>query len=228
MARHDRQPARVAEAAKYLDTAVCTSVSLLMLRWQATGTQATFEAIVDQVRPYVERVAEHVLRRHGLRDPAAIDDAVALVLDHLRRLADSQAEERPVAKFAPRARGVGSRGWQDPGRAFVLCLATDRARDVARARRRQRSVPFSQIGEKMDEAFEGLLVAPDSSGEGSLPIDRVREAAARLEPRQRLLIELLLDGKSQAMIAHVLDVSEGTVSRLRGRAIAALQALLEE
>lgn len=228
MTRHDHRPIPAIEAAAPRDDAFGTSISLMMLRWQATGSQATFEAIVEQVRPHVEQVAEQVLRRHGLRDPAAIDDAVALVLDHLRRLGDSQAQERQVTKFAPPARSGGVPRGSDPGRAFVTCLATDRARDVARARRRQRAVPFSQIGKRAAEAFEQRLAAPgDPEGE-PLPIDRVRAAAARLEPRQRLLIELLLDGKSQAMIAHVLDVSEGTVSRLRSRAIAALQSLLEE
>jgi RNA polymerase sigma factor (sigma-70 family) len=225
MARPDDHPGG---AAGYLDDAVCTSVSLLMLRWQATGSQATFEEIVEQVRPHVERVARQVLRRHGIRDPAAIDDTVALVLDHLRRLADSRAEERRVAMFSPPAHGLGARNTRDPGRAFITCLATDRARDVLRARRRQRSVPFSQFGEKAAEAFEQRLAAPDCSAGEPPPIDLVREAAASLEPRQRLLVELLLDGKSQAVIAHVLDVSEGTVSRLRGRAIAALRSLLEE
>jgi DNA-directed RNA polymerase specialized sigma24 family protein len=228
MARHDDSPARSAGAAGYLDEVVCTSLSVLMLRWQATGAEATFEVIVEQVRPHVERVVERVLRRHGLRDPAAIDDAVALVLDHLRRLAGSEAQERPVAKFAPAATRTSTRTTRDPGRAFVTCLATDRARDVARARRRQRIVPFSQLGADATQSFERRLADSASAGDGPPPIDRAREAAVRLEPRQRLLIELLLDGKSQAMIAHVLDVSEGTVSRLRGRAITALQALLEE
>jgi RNA polymerase sigma factor (sigma-70 family) len=228
MARRDGHPIRAGEAPGYLEDAVCTSVSLLMLRWQATGAQATFEAIVEQVRPHVERVAGKVLRRHGLRDPAAIDDAVALVLDHLRRLADSQAQERPVAKFTPPARRGDAAGGRDPGRAFVTCLAADRARDIVRTRRRQRSVPFSQLGTAAAEVLERRFAGSACSEDVQLPIDRVREAAARLDPRQRLLVELLLDGKSQAVIAHVLDVSEGTVSRLRGRAIAALQSLLEE
>lgn len=37
---------------------------------------------------------------------------------------------------------------------------------------------------------------------------------------------MLLAGKSQAAIAHVLEVCEGTVSRLRGRAIAELKRLM--
>ena len=56
--------------------------------------------------------------------------------------------------------------------------------------------------------------------------DRLREAVERLPARERLVAELLLEGKSQATIAHVLDVCEGTVSRLRSRAVGLLKELL--
>jgi RNA polymerase sigma factor (sigma-70 family) len=55
---------------------------------------------------------------------------------------------------------------------------------------------------------------------------RMHDALPLLEPRSRTVVELLLDGKSQAVIAHVLGVCEGTVSRLRTRAIAELRRLL--
>jgi len=64
----------------------CISLSLLLLRWQASGDTGAFDTLVAQARRQVERVAERVLQQHGLRDPAALDDAVSLVLDHLRRL----------------------------------------------------------------------------------------------------------------------------------------------
>ena len=51
--------------------------------------------------------------------------------------------------------------------------------------------------------------------------------ARRSDWRQRLVVELLLEGKSQALIAHVLGVNEGTVSRLRARAIASLRRILD-
>ena len=218
---------QVTSAGAAQDADACTSVSLLFLRWQETGRESEFEAIVAEVRPQVEQVAERVLHRQGLRDPAAVDDTVSLVLDHLRRLAAGEGMDRPVAKFAPTP-GAGRHALRDPGRAFVACLAKHRARDVVRARRRQRSVPFSQLGAEATRAFEQRLVASDTAAEGPSLIDRVRAAAERLEPRQRLLVELLLEGKSQAVVAHMLGVCEGTVSRLRIRAIAALQSLVEE
>ncbi|MFM7136981.1 MAG: RNA polymerase sigma factor [Planctomycetota bacterium] len=217
-----------AKAAGQSSDESCTSISLLMLRWQATGAAAAFEAIVDAVRPQVEQVAKWVLRRHGLRDPAAVDDAVSLVFDHLRRLSASQIGARSVAEFVPASSWARCDASRDPGRQFIVCLTTNRARDVVRSRRRQKSVPFSQLGADATRAFEQTIAAPAAATAGPPPIDRVRTAVARLEPRQRLLVEMLLEGKSQAMIAHVLGVCEGTVSRLRARTIAAIQMLVEE
>ena len=89
-------------------------------------------------------------------------------------------------------------------------------------------MPFSQFGVDAAEAFEQQLVASDPAAVSPPLIDRVRAAATRLEPRQRLLVELLLEGKSQAVIAHVLGVCEGTVSRIRARALERLRAMLPE
>ena len=227
MTRRDGMREGAAKAATWPGNEASTSIALLMLRWQETGDEREFAAIVAEVRRQVEQVAERVLHRQGLRDPAAVDDTVSLVLDHLRRLAAGEGRDRPVAKFAP-IPGAGRHAPSDPGRAFVACLAKDRARDVVRARRRQRSVPFSQLGADAARAFQQRLAAPDAATVGPPLIDRVRAAAKRLEPRQRLLVELLLEGKSQTVIAHVLGVCEGTVSRLRARAITELQSLVEE
>ena len=228
MIRRHEGPTAVAQTAGPQDNAASTSVSLLVLRWQASGAEAAFEKIVEQVRPQVERVIERVLRRQGLRDPAAVDEAVSLVLDHLRRLPGSAGKERSVAKFAPLAARGSGRTATDPGRSFIACLAEDRARDVARARRRQRSVPFTQLGAEAARACEQRLTASGSEAVDPSPLDRVRAAAERLDPRQRRLVELLLEGTSQVVIAHVLGVCEGTVSRLRARAIAALREALAE
>lgn len=206
----------------------CGFVTRLLLRWQETGSHAAFESLVDHVRPHVERVAACTLRRHGLRDPAACDDAVALVLDHLRRLPGEQSGERRVAKFVPGPDRSGSRVVRDPGLGFITWLAADRGLDVVRSCRRRRSVPFSQLGAEAASALEQNLVAKCPLPAGQLPIDRVREAAVGLEPRQRVIVELLLDGTCQTVIAHMIGVSEGTVSRLRCRAIAAIQGLLAD
>jgi len=200
----------------------CLSVSLLLLRWQETGSHAVFERLVAIVRPQIERVAAQALRRLGVEDGNAVDDAVALALDHLRRLPGPGDTERCVARFAPKRRHQPA----DPGRGFVSRLAQDRAVDVVRTRRRHRSVPFSQLEAVEGPGFEATI-AGDTGG-GSPLIDQVRAAAGQLEPRQRTLVELLLEGKTQAVIAHVLGISEGNVSRLRVRTLTDLRTLLAD
>jgi len=200
----------------------CLSISLLLLRWQETGSHRAFESLVKVVRPQIEQVAARTLRRQGVRDGNAVDDAVALVLDHLRRLPGPGDTERCVARFAPKQRQQPA----DPGRGFVSRLAQDRAVDVVRTRWRHRSVPFSQLEAVEGRGF-GETIADDMGG-GSLLIDRVRAVVGQLEPRQRTLVELLLEGKTQAVIAHVLGISAGNVSRLRARTLADLRNLLAD
>ncbi|MFM8890739.1 MAG: hypothetical protein ACKOTB_03775, partial [Planctomycetia bacterium] len=62
------------------------AVAAALLDWQRTGDSDRFEQLVAAVRPKAEIVVTSVLKRRGIRDPLAIDEAVALVLDHLRRL----------------------------------------------------------------------------------------------------------------------------------------------
>jgi RNA polymerase sigma factor (sigma-70 family) len=63
------------------------------------------------------------------------------------------------------------------------------------------------------------------------PVDlctQLQEVIPMLPPRERMVIELLLEGKSQAVISHMIGVCEGTASRLRSRATAKLRALMTE
>jgi len=57
---------------------------------------------------------------------------------------------------------------------------------------------------------------------------KLHDALPHLPPREQLVIKLLLEGKNQVVIAHAMDCCEGTVSRLRTRAIAQLRAILAE
>jgi RNA polymerase sigma factor (sigma-70 family) len=196
-------------------------VATLVVEWQKTGRHEVFESLIEVVQPRLMRAIEAALLDRGIQDPAAVDDALSLVLNHLRRLPGTGADDRQVAKFAPAASHEGGR---DPGWAYLVQLARSRARDVARDRRRQNLV-FSQLEEPGAEQFEQTISGAATSGLPPLA-DRLREAARELEPRQRRLVELLIDGKSQAMIAHVLGLHEGTVSRLRARAIKSLRRIL--
>jgi RNA polymerase sigma factor (sigma-70 family) len=199
------------------------AVAALLLEWQERGSHEAFETLAAMVLRRLGPLVAATLRGRGIKDPAASDDAISLVLDHLRRLASDSPADRAVTKFAAaRSNSAdGAGGW-----GYLRHLARSRARDVARERRRQSPV-FSQLRGRGGEEFELTIPGGDAGGEAPPPLtDRLREAARSLEPRQRLLVELLLDGKSQALIAHALDVSEGTVSRLRVRAIKKLRRII--
>ena len=68
------------------------------------------------------------------------------------------------------------------------------------------------------------LVSPTPADEPQREREALlHDAIGRLEPRDRLVCELLLDGHSQAAIAARLGLSAGTVSRIRHRAIKTLR-----
>ena len=210
-----------------------TTIDSLLLEWQSSGDTICLERLIATITPSLERIAGQTLLRHGIRDRSAIDDATELVFDHLRRLPDNGYTERSVVKFDPaHPRNPCARGSSAEG--YLHRLTHDRAIDVTRSRRRQlrRSMPFSQLEtagavevagrcEATDEELDG----PESCREAT---QRLHEAVGQLSPRQRAVIELLREGKSQVVIAHALGVCEGTVSRLRVKAIVELKRLMAE
>lgn len=194
--------------------------------WQETGDVAWLEHVIAETLPRLERAARGVLQRLQIDDWSAVDDAVSLVLDHLRRLPATAPGERSVARFEHRRDAGGSVG--DPGLAYLVWLAHERAYDVARQRKRQtkrlqRYATVHTVRHIDDTDFASLSDARETD---CATAARLQTAIVLLEPRSRTVIQLLLDGKSQAVIAHVLGVCEGTVSRLRTRAIAELRRLL--
>ena len=203
------------------DDEVADRVGALLEEWQSSADPERLEAVVAVVRPLVEMAAGRELARCHVADRSAIDDVVSLVLDHLRRLPRGLEGERQVAAFRGDEAAVGR------GLAFIRLLARNRARDVARARlRRERhAMVFSLLDDAGRRAVSGGGAAEAAAADLH---DRLVEAVQRLEPPLRTVVELLLEGKSQVVIAHVLDVCEGTVSRMRSRAVARLREFLDE
>ena len=199
------------------------SIGSLLDDWQETGEPERLAVLVVAVRPMVEAVAGRVLRSRRIMDRSAVDDVVSLVLDHLRRLPRGLEAEQPVAMFRGAGPGI------DRGGAYIRLLARNRSLDVARSRRRDRRhvLPFSAAGDEVRQGLTGRGMATPHRAEIEAH-DRLAAAIDRLDPELRTVVEMLLDGKSQAVIAHVLDVCEGTVSRLRSRAVAKLRALMDE
>jgi RNA polymerase sigma factor (sigma-70 family) len=224
------EPQPVAGATGPRRSPAATVIETLVLAWQRTADPDCFRALVTKVVPLVERVAGCTLRRHGILDPTARDDVVSLVLDHLRRLPGAPQGERAVAPFVASSQRHAEKG--DPGEAYVLWLSRDRAHDVARSRRRhsRHAMLFSQLDRPSQHRVELSMAVRQTSASQPLDdlCDRLRAAVEHLPQRERSVIELLLSGKSQTVIADMIHVCEGTVSRLRSRAIAALRDLLAD
>jgi len=196
-------------------------IGALLERWQASGDPAHLEVLVAAVREVVEDVAARTLVQCHVADRSAVDDVVSLVLDHLRRLPRGGEAERGVARFRGDEVAVGR------GLAYIRLLARNRAIDVVRSpRRRERHGPVFSM---LDASGRRTIATGHDAGEANADDhERLLDAVARLEPALREVVELLLDGKSQTVIAHMLGVCEGTVSRMRTRAIGRLRDLLAD
>lgn len=212
-------------------------IARLLLGWQSTGDERKLRELLDEISPVVEQVARHVLRSAGIADPGAIDDAISKVFDHLRRLHVDSAEDRGVALFRSTCRdhasmhhdpAAGAPVQGDAGVAFVRWLAKERARDIARAtlRRGRRVRLFSQV-DLEDPGIFRKIEARDRPGDET-PRDDLRRAMESLDDRARLVVERLLDGETQAAIALGMGVCEGTVSRIRTKAISTLRSAIEK
>jgi len=211
-----------------------SSIESHLLDWQTTGDPDCLALLVKTTFSLAEQTAQSALRRLGIDDPSAVDETTSLLLDHLRRLPNSSTDERTVARFVPRREERCGSGLIDSGVAYIVWLTKERAADVARARRRRsrHTTVFSLLDTRMMSCLQECEVSRDaSSDEMQSQADRclrLHDAIPHLPPRERLVMELLLEGKNQATIAHVLDVCEGTVSRIRMRAIATLRDRLAE
>ena len=217
------------------------SVGSLIDRWQCGRDPDALAALVAQIRLPIERLVARALGRHGIRDPGARDDAWALIIEHLARLGNDAAaaddvdgdRDRGLPRVggfdATRAAGAAT----DAGWAFIRCLARSRAGDVARSWKRQvrRERRWIDAAEAATPTSFANPAADDDAArqeDSVADADRLRAAMATLDGRSRTVVALLLQGKSQVVVAHAIGVCEGTVSRIRVRAIARLRTLLAE
>lgn len=205
------------------------TMTSLLLSWQSTNDEHRLELLLERSRGLIEGAARRVLHCQHINDPSAVDDAVALVFDHLRRLPGQRSTGRPVKPFRPDAH----HGSGEPGTAYVIWLAKERARDVARAirSRARRMQSFSQLAES--QTVFGTSMMPPAENDAD-PTQAAAERSStlhgvldRLDPPLASVLRMLLAGKSQAAIAVALHVCEGTVSRMRARAIHQVRSLMK-
>lgn len=210
----------VNESSRFESGNTVNEITGLLARWQDDHDPAAFDALWRAVGHQVEQIVARALRRRGIRDPGACDDATALVIAQIHRLGSVVAPHSAARFDAGRTPADGS---SDPCWAYLRCVAESRARDVARARwrRSRHETCHAAAGEPSVEP-----AVTDSPAQAA--VARLEPAVALLDEQARIVVTLLLEGKSQAVAAHVLGVCEGTVSRIRARAIARLRTLLAE
>jgi RNA polymerase sigma factor (sigma-70 family) len=188
-----------------------TAANLLEL-WQTTGDPDDYRRLWQAASTVVESVVRMNLRRHGIRDPTAVEEAVSLVMNHLRRL-----PAEGVAKFDRKHTAAG----------YLVWLSSRRSRDVARSLRRRREFDLDDARAKITEPS----VDPDVDhveGSDGRAVDNLYAAIKVLDDRSRLVIERHLAGEPQAVTAKALGVCGGTITRIRQQAIQKLRELMTE
>jgi RNA polymerase sigma factor (sigma-70 family) len=204
----------------------------LLLTWQRSGDPHAFEALAAIADSELARVARAVFRRFHLRDPYAYDEARSLVLDHLRRLFRGSPDSVTVQPFdAARAMHGDGEPCGNAGKRYLAFLVRRRAIDVCRSRHRrnrhERSFSSLPEGEDLQLAPQGRATYDRLEPE-DVDTPRLEDAISHLPLRYQQVIQGLLAGRTQPQIAVTLGVCEGTVSRLRTRAIESLRSLLTE
>jgi RNA polymerase sigma factor (sigma-70 family) len=177
-----------------------------LIVWQRSGDHASFDALWAVASRLVADSVRKTFRRAASRDKSAMDEAAALVMDHVRRLPTGQ-----VARFTE----TGS------AKAYLHWLADRRAMDVLRLKRRR--------AKRMLLLAKAAAIRARDGAETDCPQAKaaaLQAAIARLDERSRYVLESHLRGEPQAVAARALGIAEGTVTRIRQRAIAELRRLL--
>jgi RNA polymerase sigma factor (sigma-70 family) len=202
----------------------------LLLQWQEHRSDNALSELLRLAHPLIEGVARQALHDAGIGSNNFLDDTLSLVADHLRRLPgtplpdagphrnDLASKQRRVMAFAPKP------GQTNPGRRFLTWLTRRRAADVARQHRRRCHLAGSfsecnpdRLQRAVADAALNRFADRDLQQRQHERIDWLHSMLNRLEPHDRLLMELCLEGKTLAVIAHVLGCCEGTVCRRRQR-----------
>lgn len=197
----------------------------LLLRWQDEQDETSLQQLITTAQGLVESIAEQSLQASGFESSQLIDDTVSLTFNHIRRLpfnhravANTPGGERAVRPFR------ATQNQPSTGRRYLVWLTRRRAMDVTRRVRRRwhrcrchtASNPY-QVEAAMMQASCDQQAAAAAQVLKDDRLEWIQTMLALLDPADGLLMEMVLEGKTLATIAHMLDCSEGTVSRRRQR-----------
>ena len=184
----------------------------LLQAWQAGGTPDDFHQLWTGIQSMVESTVRKTLCRQGIRDPSAADEAISLVMGHLLRLPSG---------------GVATFDGNQTATGYLFWLSSRRCRDVTRSLRRRREVSLSEVETRIAEPLVESHFDCGEDRHGGM-INSLHDAIKALDERSRLVIERYLASEPQIVTAKFLGISEGTVTRVRQRAIQRLRELLPE
>jgi RNA polymerase sigma factor (sigma-70 family) len=185
----------------------------LLCEWQVSGDCDKFANLWAHAASLVRQSVRITLARAHIRDPASADDAVSLVMEHLRRLPSGEVTQYDHERDATN---------------YLRWLAAMRAGDVIRRRRRQsrreRSWP-EQWG------FAPSVNEPEDASQAGWAAETIlalKNAIAELDERSQDVLMSHFEGERQADTARRLGVCPGTVTRIRQRAVEKLRVALEK
>jgi RNA polymerase sigma factor (sigma-70 family) len=208
---------------KHCDNLERLSVTRLLVEWQRSRCPLHFAQMIEAIRPLMEKTARCTLHRRGCRDPHAMDEVESLVMEHLWRLTESAKPGARVTAFTPPTSADG----RDHGLAYVTWLTTRRALDVLRRRRRcsERESLFSEIADAECRCTANITAADGNATDDEQAV-MVRNALRTLDQRSQQVMAMLLSGLAQIEVAKQLGLCEGTISRVRSRAVEQLGGIL--
>ncbi len=130
-----------------------------------------------------------------------------------------------VGAAGTRGRLEGFHGQSALGR-WLITVAVNIRKDARE--RFQRAGQTSLLDDRPDPRLADPALAALSRDCAELLTSRVAAALARVDPEQRLVLVLSVDGKKGIEIAREVRRNEGTVSRLKDKALAAFGAAMKE
>ena len=205
----------------------------LLLIFQDQGCHEAFKKLLTAAKPIIESVAKATLRTRTVDAGNLVDDTLSAVLNHLRRLpahalrqnTEQPASDQAVQAFTPQP------DKPDAGRQYLIWLTQRRAADVARSEHRwgQQQSFTKTTASQLDNAIARQSFAHQHAHtahrQQQEQLTWLQLACEQLEESEQLLLAMVLEGKTLAVIAHVLDCSEGTASRRRQRIETKLQSM---
>ncbi|MPZ72089.1 MAG: AAA family ATPase [Nitriliruptorales bacterium] len=190
----------------------------------AAATAAADARDAEHVRIWVDR-AETAVAADAAHKPAPAAHLLAMRAELQRARGAAAPDAWAEAAAAWERLGVPYRAAYAWWREAEACLAAGSARDAAAAAARAGLETASRIGaQRLVEQLESLVARARLRVVGSSRTERAAPDPFRLTPRERDVLALLAEGRTDRQIGHALFISHRTVERHVSNILAKLGA----